>query len=93
MEFPETKGRSKSRRIVVRLKLPLYEFLEEFAKNTGRTMSDVIRNSIENFHLRLFLGENNPTTKDLKKMFLQAYGEKKKRIENLKKRNINLKEL
>lgn len=93
MQVSEHTGRTKSKRVVVRLKLPLHNFLEEFAKNTGRTISDVIRASIESYHLRLFLGENNPSTKELRRMFIEMYGDKKNRAKNLKKRKINLSDI
>lgn len=93
MQLSENKGRTKSRRIVVRLKIPLYEFLEEFARNTGRTISDVIRTSIEDYHLRMWLGNLNPSTKELRLKFIETFGDKEKRMKYLKKKKINLRNL
>jgi len=90
MPLTEHTGRTKSKRVVVRLKIPLHNFLEEFAQNTGRTISDVIRTAIENYHLQIFLGTNTISTKELRRMFLEAYGNKKNRIKELKKRKIKL---
>ena len=83
----------KSRRVVLRLKIPLYEFLDDFAHHTKRTMSDVIRTSIEDYHLRLWLDNLNPSTKELRKKFIETYGTKETRIKNLKKKKINLSNL
>jgi predicted DNA-binding protein len=90
MSLVEHTTRTKSKRVVVRLKIPLHNFLEEFAQNTGRTISDVIRTSIEHYHLELFLNKNTIPTKELRRMFIEAYGDKKKRMKELKKRKINL---
>ena len=80
----------KSRRVVLRLKIPLYEFLDDFAHHTKRTMSDVIRNAIEDFYTRMFLNRLNPTTKQLQKEFVEKFGKKENRILELKKRKIRI---
>lgn len=90
MTSPEQKFSNKSRRIVIRVKLPMYDFLDEFARNTGRTLSDVVRNACDDYYMRLWLGNLNPSTKELKRMFIEAYGDKKTRMINLRKRNIKL---
>ena len=93
MEYPIRVKDSKTKRIVVRIKAPLHEFLESFAKNTGRTISDVVRTSIEDYHLRLLLGSLKPNTKELRRQFIEAYGDKTKRMRTLKKKKINLSNL
>jgi predicted DNA-binding protein len=87
MRLEENKLSQRSRRVIVRLKLPMYEFLEEFSRNTKRTISDLVRDSLENNFMRLFL-YRNPTTKELRKMFIETFADRNKRLKNLKKVRI-----
>lgn len=87
MGLQENKLSQRSRRIVIRLKMPMYEFLEEFSRNTKRTISDLVRDSLENNFMRLFLYKN-PSTKELRKMFIETFADRKNRMKNLKKVRI-----
>jgi len=80
----------KSRRVVMRLKNPLYEFLYEYAQYTKRTLTDVIRIAIEDYYQRLFLGKLTPSTKRLRQQFLAKFGTKKQILEHLKKKPVKL---
>ena len=80
----------KSRRVVIRLKLPLYEFLYEYSKYIKRTLSDVIRIAIEDYYQRLFLGKLTPDTKHIRKEFMKKFGTKKALFESLKKKPVKL---
>lgn len=89
-DMGESDNIQKSKRVVVRLKIPLHEFLNEFAQATHRTLSDVVREAIEEHYVRLFLNRLNPTTEKLKKEFIEKFGTRDKRMKNLRKRPVKI---
>lgn len=70
--------KSKSKKVVFRVSVPMYNFIRDFSSKQGLTMSEYIRGVIEYFQMGFLMGEFHRSYSELKKVFLKKYGKKTK---------------
>jgi hypothetical protein len=73
-----------TKRMTFRLDNPLYDFMNNFAKKNGTTISELIRDICIYFHLGILTGDIQKTLPQLKKEFvamdLKHYKDNRKRV-------------
>ncbi|MFQ6055179.1 MAG: hypothetical protein ACE5KE_00300 [Methanosarcinales archaeon] len=68
-----TMAKPKSKRIIIRVNEPMYNFLKDIAKEGNMTMSEMLRAVIEYFYVGYLLGEWKKPLKELRKDFLKRF--------------------
>jgi hypothetical protein len=75
----------KTKKIIFRVELPLYEFITSFSQATGMNKSELIRNVLVYFHMGYLMGEFKKPFAELKEDFLKSVSTERKKQEVLKK--------
>jgi hypothetical protein len=75
----------KTKKIIFRAEEPLANFIYDFAKAHGMTISDACRNVMVYFHTGYLMGEFNKSLPEMKTKFLRKFRTKKARKEFMRK--------
>jgi len=62
----------KTKKIIFRCEKNLYEFLRDFARMHGQTMSELIRDVLKYYHMGLLIGDFSKSYAELKSDFLKS---------------------
>jgi len=85
--------KTKTKKIVFRVESSLFDFIGQFAKSNGMTMSEFIRNVLIRFHMDYFLGNIDKPLPELEEDFWRVFKNKtsiknyykKKKVKSLAK--------
>jgi hypothetical protein len=61
----------KEERIAIRVNVQLHEFLNEFARDNGMTLSELVRHVLVYWHMQFLLGQIQKPYNQLKSEFLE----------------------
>ena len=71
--------KSKTKKIIFRAEEPLCDFIYDFAKANGMTVSELCRNVMVYFHMGFLMGEFNKSLPEMEKEFLKKFKSKRAR--------------
>jgi hypothetical protein len=77
--------KTKTKKIVFRVEEPLSNFITDFSRANGMTVSELCRNVMVYFHTGFLMGEFRKSLPKMKADFLKKFKSKKARKDFLKK--------
>ena len=71
--------RSKTKKIVFRVSEPMYEFIKDWCKANGISISEYCRDVLTYFQMGYLMGEFQKSLPELKEEFIKRFGKERRK--------------